>query len=35
MVFLGTSRAISLAVNNDKIKKRNTVLAELLRSNFA
>ncbi|MDD3000496.1 MAG: ATP-dependent RecD-like DNA helicase [Candidatus Riflebacteria bacterium] len=35
MVFLGTSRAISLAVNNDKIKKRNTVLAELLRGNFA
>jgi len=35
MVFIGSSRAISIAVNNDKIKKRNTVLAELLRSNFA
>ena len=32
MVFLGTQKAISIAVNNNKIKKRNTILAELLQS---
>lgn len=31
MVFLGTKRAISIAVENNKIKKRNTILSELLK----
>lgn len=31
MVFLGTQKAISIAVNNNKIKARNTILAELLK----
>lgn len=31
MVFLGTQKAISIAVNNNKIKKRNTILGKLLR----
>ena len=31
MVFLGTKRAISIAVDNNKIKKRNTILGELLK----
>lgn len=31
MVFLGSKRAISLAIENNKIKTRNTILAELLK----
>lgn len=31
MVFLGSKKAISIAVNNNKIKKRNTILSELLK----
>ncbi len=32
MVFLGTQKAISIAVNNNKIKKRNTIFGDLLAS---
>ena len=31
MVFLGTQKAIQLGVNNNKIKKRNTIFGELLK----
>jgi exodeoxyribonuclease V alpha subunit len=31
MVFLGTRRAIAMAVRNNRVKARNTVLAALLR----
>ena len=31
MVFLGSKKAISIAVNNNKIKKRNTLLGELIK----
>ncbi|MBR4331004.1 MAG: AAA family ATPase, partial [Candidatus Riflebacteria bacterium] len=31
MVFLGSKKAISIAVNNNKIKKRNTLFCELIK----
>ena len=31
MVFLGSKKAISIAVNNNKIKKRNTLFGELIK----
>lgn len=32
MVFIGSQKAISLAVNNNKIKARNTILADLIKN---
>ena len=33
MIFLGSQKAINIAVNNNKIKARNTILADLLNVN--
>ena len=34
MVFIGTEKAISIGVKNNKIKKRNTILSELIKESM-